>query len=170
MKIDGDNIFHANVLIKPNEITTLERWLPTACYRDGEIYLNIKKVIGDYALVAQTFIYEYERGPEEISKAENTQESGNSGATPFALSITPNPCYSQTTIRYSLPNQSPATLKIYDASGRLIRSFNHVINSPFNEIVWDGTNDNGKELSAGIYFVVLENGKGHLTQKLILIR
>ena len=74
MKIDGDNIFHANLWIKPKEITTLERWLPVACYKDGEIYLSIQRIIGDYAFVAQIFIYEYEREAKEIAKNKNTQE------------------------------------------------------------------------------------------------
>ncbi|MGB9720410.1 MAG: T9SS type A sorting domain-containing protein [bacterium] len=168
MKIDADNIFHSNLWIKPGEITTLERWLPTACYKDGEIYLNIKKIIGDYALVSQIFIYEYERENAEITK--NTQESGILPANQFALSVSPNPCYSRAMIRYALPNQSSAILKIYDASGRLVRQWDYKTIRQSDQIVWNTDDDNGRTLSNGIYFVVLENGKDRLTQKLILIR
>ncbi|MGQ9702716.1 MAG: T9SS type A sorting domain-containing protein [bacterium] len=170
MKIDGDNIFHANIWLKPNEIMTLERWLPTACYKDGEVYLNITKVIGDYALVAQVFIYEYEREIEQMAK--NTQESGSSAVNKTSLFITPNPVHSVATITYAHPidNQAPATIKIYDASGRLVKSFNHLTNTPVNQVIWNGTDETGKIMSNGIYFVVLKNDKECLTQKLILLR
>lgn len=170
MKIDGDNIFHANIWLNPGKVTTLERWLPTACYKDGELWLNITKIIGDYALVAQIFIYEYEREIEEITK--NTQESGSLPANEPGIFIRPNPVHSIATITYLHPidNQTPATLKIYDASGRLVKSFSHLTNVPLNQITWNGTDETGKIMSNGVYFVVLETDKGSLAEKLILLR
>jgi hypothetical protein len=170
MKIDADNIFHANLWINPGEVTTLERWLPTACYKDGEIYLNITKIIGDYALVSQIFIYEYEREIEEISK--NTQESGSLPANEPSIFIRPNPVYSTASISYSLPNNTnePVNLKIYDAAGRMVRRWDYETIRLSDNISWNGTDENGKALSNGIYFVVLETGKDRLTQKLILLR
>ncbi len=170
MKINGDNIFHANIWLNPGEVATLERWLPTACYKDGEVYLDIIKLRGDYALIAQIFIYEYERETEEITK--NIQEDGSLSTDKLGIFIRPNPVHSVASITYILPtnNQKPVALKIYDTSGRLVKQFSHLINSPFNQILWNGTDETGKSLPNGIYFAVLENGKERLTQKLILLR
>jgi photosystem II stability/assembly factor-like uncharacterized protein len=170
MKIDADNIFHTNLWINPGEVTSLERWLPTTCYKDGEVYLNIKKIIGDYALVAQIFIYEYERETEEVTK--NTQESGSLPANEPGIFIRPNPVHSTTSISYSLPNNTnePVNLKIYDASGRMVRQWDYETIRLSDNISWNGTDETGKALSNGIYFVILETGKNHLTQKIILLR
>ncbi|MEO0165971.1 MAG: T9SS type A sorting domain-containing protein [candidate division WOR-3 bacterium] len=169
MKIDADNIFHANLWLNLGEIATLERWLPTACYKDGEVYLNITKVIGDYALVAQIFIYEYEREIEEMAK--NTQESNTSSFKEPRLSITPNPFYDHTVIHYFLPEDENQTkINIYDASGRLVQQFNHLIHTQSNQIKWDGTDCTGSALPNGIYFVVVTTSNYRLTKKIVLIR
>ena len=170
MKIDADNIFHANLWIKPAEVTTLECWLPTACYKDGEIYLNIKKIVGAYALVSQIFIYEYERETKEITK--NTQESGSLPVNEPGLFIKPNPMHSVASISYSLPNDEsqPINLKIYDATGRLVRQWNRENVRMSNQFIWNGDDENGKALPSGIYFLVLENGDMRSTQKVILVK
>ena|GEM_PF-5005911 len=157
MKIDADNIFHTNIWIKPANVTTLERWLPTACYKDGEIYLNITKIIGNYALVSQIFIYEYESGIEEIAK--NTQESGSLLTNEPGIFVRPNPVHSVASIHYSLPKteQGPVNLKIYDASGRLVKSFDNLPGHTNNKIIWDRTDENKRILSDGIYFMVLRS-------------
>jgi hypothetical protein len=45
-------------------------------------------------------------------------------------------------------------LKIYDASGRVIRSFNpNTSENTTNQIIWNRKDDNGRAVSAGVYFV-----------------
>ncbi|MEO0094955.1 MAG: hypothetical protein ABIL46_07400 [candidate division WOR-3 bacterium] len=44
------------------------------------------------------------------------------------------------------------SLKIYDVSGRLVKQFNHLTIQPFNQVIWDGTDDNGRNVPQGIYF------------------
>ncbi len=63
-----------------------------------------------------------------------------------------------------------ATLKIYDVSGRLVKSFNHLTNSPFNQVVWFGDDDAGRLVPAGVYFVRLEAGGFRQTEKALLLR
>ncbi len=65
---------------------------------------------------------------------------------------------------------NPLSVKIYDASGRLIRQFNHLANSPFTKIIWDGTDENRKVVPGGIYFILLDGADIHLSRKIILIR
>ncbi|MEO0122945.1 MAG: T9SS type A sorting domain-containing protein [candidate division WOR-3 bacterium] len=169
MKIEADNIFHANIWLNPDEVTILERWLPPACYRDGEIYLNITKAIGDHAFVAQVFIYEYEREIEKITK--NTQESDISYFREPYLSVSPNPFHNHTVIHYNLPVSDDQTkINIYDASGRLVRQFNHLIYPQSNQIVWDGTDCIGSVLPNGIYFVSVTASNYRLIKKIVLMK
>lgn len=70
------------------------------------------------------------------------------------ISATPNPFSDKTDIRYQISDNSTSVqLSIYDASGRLVRTFNE--RSPDftypSSVVWSGTDDSGKELAAGVY-------------------
>ena len=86
----------------------------------------------------------------------------------------PNPFNSTTVIKYIVPGvekSSNLSLKIYDASGRLARTFPITDNrQPITEMVWNGCDDSGDKLSNGIYFYRIEMGKYSATRKMILIR
>ncbi len=91
---------------------------------------------------------------------------------PFALyPATPNPFSNTTTLKYSLPQSSHASLKIYNVSGRLVKTLleGHQ-DSGIYKLKWDGRDEGGKLVSSGIYFATLIT-KGHqATSKLILRR
>jgi hypothetical protein len=79
----------------------------------------------------------------------------------FAIEkIYPNPLKTQTTIRYSLPAQEKVSLQIYDVSGKIIRN---LVNEDKSQGVytahWNSRDDNGKMVSAGVYFCRLKAGK-----------
>ncbi len=94
----------------------------------------------------------------------------------------PNPFSGETVIRYACPCPCKVSLKIYDISGRLIRTFNHLSasggNQPFNQVVWNGRDESGEKVASGIYFYKL-NVKSALggakcrvvkTKKMLLLR
>ncbi|MGQ9665627.1 MAG: T9SS type A sorting domain-containing protein, partial [bacterium] len=68
--------------------------------------------------------------------------------------------------------KSKVSLKIYDVSGRLVKSFYpvSVIQHQASGIVWSGDDDLGRRLPTGIYFVRLEAGTYRQTEKAILLR
>ncbi|OYD14205.1 hypothetical protein CH333_08700 [candidate division WOR-3 bacterium JGI_Cruoil_03_44_89] len=100
---------------------------------------------------------------------ENTAIHGG-----YELNIYPNPLFKKTVISYrlSVDSDQPITLKIYDLSGRLIRTFTlHSSLIPPHEIIWDGRDDSGRELPGGVYFCRLEiEGGSKITKKVVLIR
>ncbi len=66
-------------------------------------------------------------------------------------------------------------IRIYDPIGRLVKTLNlfqgnHSTTQPFNQVVWDGTDDSGHRLPGGIYFLRLEAGDYNKTEKVILVR
>jgi len=82
----------------------------------------------------------------------------------------PNPFNPSTTIRYSTPFVSNISLKIYDISGRLVKSFESNSQSAGNhEFVWNGTNELENKVSSGIYFYKLKalslEGNGKVFEK-----
>jgi len=64
----------------------------------------------------------------------------------------PNPFGQQTTIRYYLAKGVPVSLCIYNTKGQLVRTLSSgAKSSGWNEVIWDGTNNQGKKLSSGNY-------------------
>jgi len=80
-----------------------------------------------------------------------------------SLQANPNPFTQKTEISYEIRSvksdirstKSEISVKIYDATGRLVKSFNHLTNYQ-SSIMWDGTDDFGSQVPAGIYFIMPE--------------
>jgi hypothetical protein len=86
------------------------------------------------------------------------------------LKIYPNPAKSVLCVRYP---SSVKDMKIYNITGRLVKSFTTVSDkrTAVNEIHWDGIDDSGKKLPAGVYLLRLETLKGTTeTKELIILR
>lgn len=65
----------------------------------------------------------------------------------------PNPFNPITTFSYSLANESKVDLKIFNIKGQKIKTLVHDRQiAGLHQITWDGTDDNGKHVSTGIYF------------------
>jgi hypothetical protein len=83
----------------------------------------------------------------------------------------PNPFNPQTKIKYSVPKKSRVDLYIHDLSGKRIKTLFIGQRSTGSHIVnWDGKNNVGKPVSAGLYFYTLDTPSNRQTKKLILIK
>jgi hypothetical protein len=85
----------------------------------------------------------------------------------------PNPFNQNTLIRYSLNAHRPTstTLTIYNILGKEVRELVNTRQSSGNyTITWDGKDNNGKEVSSGIYFCQLRAANFVETKKLALIK
>ncbi|MBI4722149.1 MAG: T9SS type A sorting domain-containing protein [Candidatus Stahlbacteria bacterium] len=61
-------------------------------------------------------------------------------------------------------------LKIYDLSGRVVKTFNPSTNQPFNQVIWNATGDKGNKVLPGVYFCKLGTEKEYKVAKLILLK
>lgn len=89
----------------------------------------------------------------------------------LSLEAAPNPFNPTTTLRYALPNAGVVSIRIYDASGRLVRTLAlaHHAAGRYQE-TWDGRNDAGRRVDSGAYFCRLESSGGAVNRKLLLLR
>jgi len=103
---------------------------------------------------------------DSISVGLTHVEEGTAPATNVipAIYAYPNPFSKLTNIRYSILDtrcwiENP-TLGIYDASGRLVRSFHQgsSIENQGSVVSWDGTDNTGRRLPSGVYFVKVGSG------------
>ena len=81
----------------------------------------------------------------------------------------PNPFNPSTTIRYDLMENSEVSISIFDMSGRSVRNFNPS-HARSGEITWDGVNDAGQSVSAGIYLCRLQTRGIQSSIKLVLLK
>jgi hypothetical protein len=88
----------------------------------------------------------------------------------ISLNISPNPFSRLVQINYQIPyNQEIFSIMIYDASGRSVREFNSTpIQS--NSLIWDGTDEKGLDVPAGIYFVRLASAETEAIEKIVLLK
>ncbi len=87
------------------------------------------------------------------------------------LAVVPNPFTRSTTIRYRLENPTRINLRIYDTSGRLVRTLAEKMELPGSRtMTWDGTNGNNTPLPNGVYILKGKIGRATFIRPLILIR
>lgn len=83
----------------------------------------------------------------------------------------PNPLWGDTRIRFELPGRMMTELAVYDVTGRRVRTLMRRYAGPGpGEYAWDGTDDSGRDLASGVYFLRLRAGTAERTRKLVIIR
>jgi hypothetical protein len=83
----------------------------------------------------------------------------------------PNPFNPGTRIGYYVDRESDVSLRIYDVTGRHVRTLTESRQSPgeYTEL-WDGTDEQGDPVASGTYFYRLRIGKTTLTRKMVLLK
>ncbi|TKJ41333.1 hypothetical protein CEE36_08435 [candidate division TA06 bacterium B3_TA06] len=80
--------------------------------------------------------------------------------------LTPEPV-----ITYTLPSSSPISLKVYDVTGQLVRTLvSDSQDAGTHTVTWDGTDDAGRKLSAGLYFIRITTPRFSRFAKVVMIR
>jgi hypothetical protein len=83
----------------------------------------------------------------------------------------PNPVKGNAYISFSIASPSITALRIYDASGRLVKTLinNRLERGNYNHS-WNGTDDNNHAVAEGIYFYTLKTENYSATKKLVMTR
>ncbi|MCC7431020.1 choice-of-anchor J domain-containing protein [bacterium] len=83
----------------------------------------------------------------------------------------PNPFNPTTEILFSLPTTESVLLKVFDVKGRLVKTLvDGKISAGNSKVFWNGTNENGKQVSSGIYFYKLKSENFSETKKMVLLK
>jgi flagellar hook assembly protein FlgD len=89
----------------------------------------------------------------------------------FSLTSSPNPFSAATRVELSVPDACAASVRIYDVSGRCVRSLlSGSVPRGTLAVVWNGTDAAGRALAPGVYFAVARAGKMRLERKILLLR
>ena len=80
----------------------------------------------------------------------------------------PNPFGARTEISFDLPREARVNLRIFDIAGRLVRRLeNGALPARAHTITWDGRNDLGVQVNAGIYIVRLQVDSAVVTRRMV---
>jgi serine protease AprX len=83
----------------------------------------------------------------------------------------PNPIDVRTVVSYSLAADGPARLDIFSVEGRRVRTLIQATQKAgFHQASWDGTDDGGNPVGAGIYWSRLQVGTWTSDSKMVLLR
>jgi hypothetical protein len=83
----------------------------------------------------------------------------------------PNPFNPETKISFDLNSEWQVNLEIYNMKGQKVRTLvNDKLSAGQHSIVWDGKDDNSKQVSSGIYFYKIKAGDFQSTRKMLLMK
>ena len=131
---------------------------------------------GSYSLLSFVASDMQSRNDSAISAINVTgiQEEQDLGVLPKEFKLGnnyPNPFFLQTIINYALPKDCYINLKIYNASGQIVRILKDKNEKAgFYRINWDSRDETGKIVPAGIYFYSLETNEYIATRKMLMLR
>lgn len=149
----------------PNPLVTSHEWtVPVAVTDSARVRVTFADVAGNSAAATN------ERW---FSIVEPTGVDGPGAPARFALAgVHPNPFNPSATIVFTLPGAAAATLRVYDLSGRLVRTLlDGAPRGPgSHEAVWDGRDDRGRTLPAGTYVARLEAGGRTAARRMMLVK
>lgn len=83
----------------------------------------------------------------------------------------PNPFNPQTRIDYTVPSTQHVLLTIYNSLGQKVKGLiDQAVPAGNHTVHWNGLNENGKSVPAGVYFYRIRAGDFENTKQLTLIR
>ncbi len=92
-----------------------------------------------------------------------------SGPVDYLHPARPSPFHARATLRFTLAQAGRATLELFDVSGRKVRT---LVDGPREAgeqtIVWDGADDGGRRLGAGLYWMQLRTERGYASSRRLL--
>ena len=107
-----------------------------------------------------------------VGDAVGVEENVTSLPTSFELKNNyPNPFNPTTNIEFSLPQSDYTTLKVYSVTGELVKTLvNSEISAGTHKVVFNGKDENGNELTSGMYIYELKSGVNITANKMFLIK
>jgi len=110
------------------------------------------------------------KGTDEFTELTLTDRLDTPTVTEMS-SIYPNPFNPTTTVGFNLKGAENVNLRVYDAAGVLVRTLKDEHYSPgYHEVFWDGRDNNGQQVSTGVYFIRLIAGDYVEARKAVLLK
>jgi len=140
----------------------------------GDINLALKSIGIHHLVIADQ---ELQPVPFEIDPSISTDDLESIVEEKFSLGQNyPNPFNPETWIPYQLATSEEVLVRIYDASGHLVRQvdvgFRNAgsYTSRSTAVYWDGRNEFGEQVASGVYYYTIHAGDFSDTSKMLLLK
>ncbi len=99
-------------------------------------------------------------------------EPGRGDGATWLAAPRPNPFAAQTVIRFEIAGESAdVRVGVFDATGRRLRAWStRSHGSGPRQVVWDGSDGDGRPVAAGVYFVRVSSGGKSLSRRIVCVR
>jgi len=90
----------------------------------------------------------------------------------LAIANFPNPFNPVTSISFTMPRSGAADVRVYDATGRLVRTLvaDENRDAGRHDVIWNGRDDSGRSVAAGVYFSRIVAGENEASAKMVLLK
>jgi hypothetical protein len=111
-------------------------------------------------------------GEQDTSGCEQVSIIDETFPIPYKLyNAYPNPFNPTTTLHYELPKEVLVSFNIYDLMGHNIKSLINIKQPEgYHSIGWDGKNNLGEGVSAGMYIYIIQAGDFRQVRKMVLLK
>jgi hypothetical protein len=140
------------------------------CFNSGpntEVYLILGTFVNNVVTVRADGFSMYKSAEAALDVADTDQ-------VPLMYALKqnyPNPFNPTTTFEFTLEAAGPVNMAVYDLAGHKIRTLVDESMAPgTHSVTWDGRDDAGIRMSAGVYFYRLTAGSVTMTKKMMLMK
>jgi hypothetical protein len=137
------------------------------------IPVNLARVLFISSRDTISFIANYGDFHLRLPRALITSVSRETGSNPREFTLYqnyPNPFNPSTIVMYQLSAASEVGLTVYAITGQKVRLLDSGLKEPGNHsIVWDGRDEQGRRVGAGVYLYQLKAGARTETKKMLLL-
>ncbi len=137
---------------------------------DSTVYISKQKFIRRdtlFEVVNSDTFYMLKKGDKSGDTVPPAKESYNNAL----MQNYPNPLSGSTSIEYRLAKYGQVKLDVYNTLGQKVRTLvNREMAPGIHVSVWDGKDNENRNVSAGIYIYKLEGDDFNAVQKMVLVR
>jgi hypothetical protein len=147
---------------------------------DGSGDYSYEPQLGDHiAYVKGVIDYSYDQYEIEINTDEDIGEvttgvEQTDAELPLEYSLSqnyPNPFNPVTRLTYTMPQAGPVRIEIFNVAGQKVRTLvDQIEEAGRHTLTWQGRNDDGLEVSSGIYFCRFQAGDLRAVRKMVLLK
>ena len=148
---------------------------------EGYCYMELsdegERGLPDNCTVKTATLDEYQAKVRELeSQFSFYPKKQDSNTTPVTgnivmLSNYPNPFNPTTTISFDIANESDVSITVYNIKGQKVKKLiNDQLTAGEHSVIWNGKDNNNKNVASGIYFYKISAGKSSAIKKMLLLK
>ena len=103
-----------------------------------------------------------------VMELVSVEEHENNVTATHQVTAAPNPCVEGTAFSFMLPAGQNYTLAMYEVNGRAVRTMNGIATGKGDRVQWDLKDDNGYNVSSGVYIYNFSYGDGYSTGTIVI--